>query len=148
MSGYVSTGDQAVASPTDTVLTLVASTSTRGRLKKATLSSDATPADNALAWILQRFTAGGTGSAVTPTPLDPGDAAAQLAAAENHTTEPTYTSAAILDEFAMNQRSLVERFYEEGFEPVVPATSGNGIGWQPVHSSFTGTVKATNIHTE
>ena len=63
----------------------------RGKLYDVIFGSEATPADNAFRYIVQRITAAGTSTAVTPQALDPGDAATEFDAGENHTIEPTYT---------------------------------------------------------
>src|SRR5262245_28658915 len=144
---YSISGARAVASPTKTLLTLVGGTTIRPQLFDLVIGSTATPADNALEFILQRFTAGGTGTAVTPEPLDPADPAAIATAAVNHTVEPTYTSGKILMDIAMNQRATQRWVPAPGREIKVPATSANGLGLQPVHSSFTGSVTGT-IHFE
>src|SRR3990167_6118513 len=66
--------------------------------------SDATPADNAAEYVLQRYTVDGTSTAVVPQPLDFADAAALSEAGEAHSAEPTYTSALILLALMQNQR--------------------------------------------
>lgn len=142
---YSIDGSQAVASPTDSVLGLTSATTIRPEIYHFVLGVSATPADNALQWLLQRYTAAGTGDAVTPHALDPADPASLASAAENHTAEPTYTSAAIVANFAVNQRASFPWYAREGREIKLPATAANGVGVQPVHSSFTGVVEAT-IH--
>jgi hypothetical protein len=142
---YSINGSAAVASPTKTTLTLVSSTTIRPEIFDLILGSTATPADNALQWLLQRFTAAGTVTAVTPTALDPGNPAATATAGKNASAEPTYTAGAILLEIAMNQRSTQRWVAAPGGELILPATGANGVGVQPVHASFTGTVNVT-IH--
>lgn len=144
---YSIDGAQAVASPTDTVLGITTTTAIRPALYDIIFGSNATPADNALQWLLQRSTAAGTSTAVTPQALDSGDPAATATAGENHTAEPTYTSNAILLNISANQRSTQRWVASPGGEIILPATANNGAGMQPVHASFTGEVQVT-IHYE
>jgi hypothetical protein len=144
---YSIDGAQAVAGTTASVLGLTSTAAIRPRIYDLIFGSNATPADNALNWLLQRYTAAGTATAVTPQPLDPADPAATASAGENHTAEPTYTSNAILLNISANQRSTQRWVASPGGELVLPATAANGVGVQPVHSSFTGEVQTT-IHYE
>ena len=92
------------------------------------LGSEASPADNAFLYVLQRFTAAGTNTAVTPSALDPADAATESDAGENNTIEPTYTATLILLEVPLNQRATFRWVAAPGSELVSPATASNGIG--------------------
>ena len=145
MAAYSIDGSQAVASPADTTMSLAADGTTprRNKISEFTIGSEATPADNALVHTLQRLTAEGTFTAVTPQPLDPADAAALSDAGENHTVEPTYTANEILHKIAMNQRATYRWVAAPGKEFVLPATANNGAGWFSDHASFTGVV---NVH--
>jgi len=112
-----------------TVLGLDGTTTARGFVYDLIMGSDATPADNAAEFNLQRFaTANGTGTAVTPQPLDPADGAARLSATEAHSTEPTYTANAIMLHWAQNQRATFRWVAAPGGEIIVPATSDSGVG--------------------
>ena len=64
----------------------------RGKFYDIIFGSDATPADNAFNYQVQRFTAAGTSTAVTPQPLDAADFATESTAGKNHTIEPTRSS--------------------------------------------------------
>lgn len=145
MRHYSISGSRAVASPTATLLGLTSTTTIRPRIYDILMGSSATPADNALEWLLQRYTAAGTATSVTPHGLDPGDPAASATAGKNHTVEPTYTAGAILLDVAINQRSTQRWVAAPTGEFVLPATGANGAGLQPVHASFTGNVIGT-IH--
>jgi hypothetical protein len=90
--------------------------------------SEAAAADNPFLYVLQRCTTAGTSTAVVPQPLDPADAATETDAGENHTIDPTYTSAAIMMEVALNQRATFRWVAAPGSELVAPATASNGIG--------------------
>ena len=107
----------------------------RGKFYDVILGSEATPADNPFRWIIQRCTALGTSTAVTPQGIDPGDAATESDAGENHTVEPTYTSNAILLAIGLNQRATFRWVAAPGGELVYPATASNGLGVQTPTSS-------------
>ncbi len=110
----------------------------RGEIYEMLLSSSGTPADNALLWRVQRFTAAGTTTAYTPTPLDPQDPVSLCAGGVTATIEPTYTSAKILFSIALNQRAS-HRWIGDPRGPLkIPATASNGAGIYAVHASFTG----------
>jgi hypothetical protein len=127
----------------DSVLGITSTTAIRPRLYDIIFGSYASPADNAIQWFLQRNTAAGTGDAVTPAKLDPGDPAATATSLANHTVEPTYTAGEILLNIVANQRSTQRWVAAPGGELVAPATASNGLGLQPAHASFTGLVEAT-----
>ena len=97
--------------------------------------SEASPADNAFLYIVQRCTALGTSTAVTPSPIDPADAATESDAGENHTIEPTYTANLVLLAIALNQRATFRWVAAPGGELVTPATASNGLGVQTPTSS-------------
>ena len=107
----------------------------RGKLYYLVLGSEASPADNAFQYIVQRCTALGTSTAVTPQPLDPADAATESDAGENHTAEPTYTSNAVLLAVGLNQKATFQWRAPAGDEIVYPATASNGLGIQTPTSS-------------
>ena len=89
-----------------------------------------TPADQQLVLTVQRCTAAGTSTGVTPQPLDPADAATESDAGENHTVEPTYTASAILLNVGLHQRNTLVWYAPPGGELVTPATASNGLGFQ------------------
>lgn len=142
MARYSVDGSQNVASPDDSTLTITADATRPRRMKvyDFTIGSEATPADNALVHTVQRCTAAGTATAVTPLPLDPADAATESDGGENHTIEPTYTADAILFKAAFNQRATYRWVAAPGGELVLPATASNGAGFFTTHASFTGLV--------
>ena len=143
---YSVDGTQAVASPTDTVLGITSTTAIRPEIYDVIFGSSASPADNAIQWLMRRNTAAGSGgSAVTPNALDPDDPSSLTTAHENHGTEPTYTSNSELMNLVANQRSTQRWVAAPGGEMKIPATTAAGIGIEPTHSSFTGSVEAT-IH--
>ncbi len=92
------------------------------------MGSDATPADNAAEYNLQRYTVDGTSTAVTPVALDPADPAALAEAGEAHSVEPTYTANAVLLNWSQNQRATFRWVAAPGSEMVIPATTDSGVG--------------------
>ena len=95
------------------------------------------PADQVTVYTVGRITADGTGSAVTPSPLDAADRASQCTCLENHTSEPTYTSGGELLELPLNHRATFRWVAAPGGELVTPATDNNGIGMKAIHASAT-----------
>src|SRR5436190_6417615 len=67
--------------------------------------SEASPADNAFAYVVQRTTTAGTLTGVTPKPLDFADAVTESDAGENVTIEPTYTAGEVMLSISLNQRA-------------------------------------------
>ena len=90
-------------------------------------------ADNPFLWRILRISGAVTSSAVTPSPLDPADAAALTDAGENVTSNPTL--GVELAQVALNQRNTYRWQASPGSELVAPATAGNGMGWQPTTST-------------
>lgn len=149
MDSYAANGTIAAvtASPGDTALALIASILTRAKIHYLTVSVGGTPvSDNVLQWLIQRFTADGTGTAVTPTLIDSGAPAAQLSAKQGYTAEPTYSTT--LFDVAVHQRSLWQWNSAPGKEIVIPAASGNGVGITPIHASYGGSAQAIAHWTE
>src|SRR3972149_1983306 len=111
-----------------TMLALDGTTTTRGRLYDIIVGSDATPADNAWEWNIRRFAVNnGTGTAVTPNPLDMADAAAEIDGTFNHSVEPSITANSELLQVAMNQSATFRWVAAPGGEAIIPATSDSGI---------------------
>jgi hypothetical protein len=119
----------------DTILALISATTIKPKIYDLIVGSDATPADNAASYHLQRFSAAGTSTAVTPRPLDPDDPAALASAGENHTVEPTYTANLVLLNFSLNQRATFRWVAAPGGEIILPATANNGVGLRTIVSS-------------
>lgn len=107
----------------------------RGKWYDVIFGSEASAADNPFLYIVQRCTALGTSTSVTPQPLDPADAATESDAGENHTIEPTYTANAVLLAIALNQRATFRWVAPPSGELVYPATASNGLGVQTPTSS-------------
>lgn len=114
------------------ILGLTSAATIRPKVYDLILGSDATPADNAAEYVLQRYTAPGTLTSVTPQALDPGDPSSLASAGEAHSAEPTYTANAIMLQWAQNQRATFRWVAAPGGEIVLPATANNGVGVQVI----------------
>lgn len=107
----------------------------RGKIYDMIFGCEGAAADNPFLYVVQRFTAAGTSTAVTPRPLDPADAATEADAGQNHTVEPTYTANQELLDIALNQRATFRWQQDPAYGLVYPATASNGIGIQTPTSS-------------
>lgn len=145
MRAYSVSGPNASGSATKSMVTIIASTTTRPRIYEVILGSQATPADQAAQYALTRFTAVGTaGSNPTPLPLDPSNVASIATAGITHSAEPTYTASSDLLTVGLNQRATFRWVASPGRELVCPATAANGIGARLV-AATTALVQWANV---
>ena len=107
------------------------------------MGSEASPTDSVNQWVVQRITADGTVTGVTPAPLDAADAAASAQGGENCTVEPTYTANTVMLSIPLNTRATFRWVAAPGSELVAPATNEAGFGFKtPTASSTACTVTA------
>lgn len=141
---------QRTASTTASLGTMTADATRPRRLKVYDLiiGSEATPADAAILWTVQRCTAAGTSTSVTIAYADPGDSATEYDAGENHTIEPTYTANTILLNIPLNQRATFRWVAAPGGELVMPQTASNGFGIQTDTISTGTPVITATVHAE
>lgn len=111
-----------------TILGLTSATTIRPKIYFVQLGSYGTPQDYAAEYAIQRYTAAGTSTAVTPQALDPGNPAALASAGEAHSAEPTYTANAVLLSIPKHLRATYQWHCKDGKELVLPATAANGAG--------------------
>lgn len=139
MSEYSTRGSMALAAA-KTVLSVIAATTVRPKISDIVLSSPSSPNDYSAEFFLQRFSADGTGTSVTPQPLDFNEVAARATSKHTYTAEPTLTANEILLQFAHNQRATVRWVAQPGKELVIPALAGDGIALlcNAVSTQFTG----------
>ena len=141
MARYSASGSQTLqssASGDATALSFAAqSTAHRCVVYEMWFGNSGAPADQVTVYTVARITADGTGSAVTPSPLDAADRASQCTCLENHTAEPTYTSGGELLEMPLNHRATFRWVAAPGGELITPATDNNGIGMKAIHASAT-----------
>jgi hypothetical protein len=118
----------------------------RGKFYDLIFGSEASPADNPFLWTVQRCTALGTSTGVTPTAIDPGDAATESDAGENHTIDATQTAGAILLAIALNQRATFRWVAAPGGELTYPATASNGLAINTPTSSAVAVTATVNYN--
>lgn len=138
MARYVTSGSMALVAGKAT-LSVIAAATVRPKIYDIVLSSSSTPNDYSADFQIQRFTADGTATAVTPQAIDPADPAAVATSKHTYTIDPTLTAGALLLRIAHNQRATVRWVAAPGGELVVPATAGNGAALQcnAVSTQFT-----------
>lgn len=145
---YAEVGDQN-ATAANSILGLTSAATIRPKIYEIIVGCADTPADQAYNYYMQRYTAAGTSTAVTPKPLDPGDPASLASAGSNHTVEPTYTAAEVMQSASVNQQATWRWVVppEEGI--TLPATAANGVGlFFKVVSGGTALCQATFYHEE
>lgn len=113
----------------------------RALITFASFGSGATPADGIFLFEIQRSTTAATGTAFTPVPLNPADAACVTLGKTNNTVQGTNTASAIVLSLPLNQRATAEWYAPPGGELIIPATATNGFHFNTPTTS--GTVDAT-----
>lgn len=143
MGARYSVDGQDTNTASTSILGITGGTGVRIAVYDLICGSDATPADNAAEYVLQRSTAAGTSTAVTPRPLDLDAPAAVTTAGEAHTVEPTYTADLIMLQWAQNQRATFRWVAAPGGEIIVPADANAGLGVQVI--TVAGSAVNTNV---
>jgi len=141
------------ASPGKTLVNLTALTGAatlkRGWIYEWEVGADGAPnaTDCAITWEFMRNTTVGTGTALTPSPMDLADTAAGLVATGNHTAEPTLGVS--LMAVALNQRNS-QRWIarDEKSSMIVPATTVTGIGCRAYSPTYASTGVVTLFFAE
>lgn len=122
-------GDNLAAQNSATVpqAQLVATAAVRPKLYDLMLGSPSTPADQAASWVIKRSSTASTGgTAVTPSPIDPGDPVSLTTAmVAPSMTGPTL--GVVLLQWAQNLRATYRWVSAPGKELVAPATANNGL---------------------
>lgn len=139
MPKYSVEGNAATSTTLSTVAAANASAATQLRRMKhffVSIGFSGTPGDVTIEMIGQRYTADGTPSAVTPTPLDPADAAALGVGSEDNSVEPTYAAGQVWLSVPVHQRNTLI-FYAPENPFITPAADEDGLGWQADASSGT-----------
>lgn len=146
---YAIEGSQAVGNPA-TILGVTGGTAIKPGISRIIITLDpaATIADVTIGGTLQRTTAAGTSTAITPRPLDPGDPAAVSTAGHDHTVEPTYTSGAELLVTSWNMRDKLDFQCYPGDEIYATLSSANGLGFKLNHGSSTVLMNGTIFFVE
>lgn len=141
---------QAITTTYKSLVTTGGATSSprRGKLYDLLIGTNGTPADNVMQFDIQRNTTTVTGTAVTPNPLDPADAAATTVVNANNSAQPTITSNSDLFYIGLNQRASYRWVCAPGSELVWPATTSNGLTVLALSPAYTGTATATILFLE
>jgi len=126
-SQYAVEGSVAVAG--DSPLTVIGSATVMPGIFYVMLGSESSPVDATIIAVVKRFTADGTGSVVTPEPLQADDRAANVTAKQTYTVEPTYAGVPYLN-ICLNQKLIYQWFAREGGELIGAKAAGDGIGLQ------------------
>ena len=144
MRRYGATGAQTPNTTTyKSILQLTGATTFRFGLYDVVFSTNGTPADNDITYGIQRTTADGTDTAVTPAPPDPADPASLVTAGEDASSEPTDASIIPLLEVGVHQRATFRWAAAPGGEIIVAAVANEGLTLQSLSSAFTGKTLAT-----
>ena len=148
MGKYSAIGECANTANT-TIINLFGSAAVRPKIYDLIIGSDASAADNATEYNLQRTTAVGTeGSGFTPVPLDSLTVASTADAGVGvFGAEPTYTANAVLLEVALNQRATFRWVAAPDGQIILTAASGNGVGVRSITTSAAINVSVT-LHFE
>lgn len=126
MAKYSTRGSMALIAA-DTMLSVISATTVRPKIYDIVLSSASTPNDYVAEFYLQRFSADGTGTSVTPKPLDFADPVSISTSKHTYTIEPTLTADEILLQLAHNLRATVRWVAAPGSELIIPALAGDGL---------------------
>lgn len=110
------------------ILGLTSAATIRPKIFEVLGTSYGTPNDYQAKYVLNRYTAAGTATAVTPTEHDPGDPASLASAGSAHSAEPTYTAGKELLVISRNMRHPYRWVCIPGRELILPATAANGAG--------------------
>lgn len=130
------------------VLGLIGGTGVIVRVAELNVGQDDHSAANEVIYSLQRFTASGTGTGATPEPLNAALALAAGATAKvNHTVEPTYAGAKVL-EVSIHQKAAYRWLSSPGGEPVSAQSADNGWGFAVRSAAYTGLVRVAAHHAE
>ena len=132
----------------DTSLSVIASATARPGISEIIFGSSATPNDYSVHFQLQRFSADGTGTAVTPQPLDFNERPAIATSKHTYTVEPTNTANEILLNLGHNQRATPRWVAQPGREVWAPALAGDGLGLRCIAISTVFVVELTMFFTE
>jgi len=142
-------GSQQPLTTTMKTQTLIYTTSNsliRGRCVEIAVGADGAPnsTDCQIVYAIQRYTTtSGTGTAATPNPKDPADAATIHLSKVNFTAEPTYSGTLIVWSRALNQRASMQWVAPDQDAGLRwAATADVGLGAVALSPTYTGNVLA------
>ena len=123
---YSVTSGDVTGAAAKTILAIIGTAARRPRLIQVIIGCSGAPADNVAKFRIQRFTADGTGTGVTPEVCDSGDGAASCTAKMAYSAEPTYTSGGGIV-LPLNQRATLVYNVPVAYMPPIGAAAGIGI---------------------
>jgi len=112
------------------ILTAATATLTSAKVFEFGLGTNGTPAENALEWIVERQTAAGTATAITPNALNSVNRAAGTVGAANATAEGTITANSALFYKGIHQRASYRWVASPDSELIIPATNLAGFAFR------------------
>lgn len=143
----VSDATQTTNTTTAKTIAVIGTTTGAGVIRPAIydviVGAPGTPADNAIRYGIQRFTAAGTTTAKTAAPLDTSDVAALAVCGVDATIEPTLTAATILVVIAANQRATFRWVAAPDGELKGIGTTANGLAITSLSPAYTGSTFAS-----
>lgn len=149
---YSDSGNQATTTSSNkTATSIISIAGLRPQIYGFTIGADGAPnsTDCSMVWSLQAFSADGTGTGVTPYPLDPGYQAAKASAKNNYTVEPTYTASDyVWGPMGINQRASFQIWLPPGGEIVIVGTASNGMGMEVKSTNYGGQADCVLYHLE
>jgi len=149
MAKYNLTGSVAPAATTS-ALNVTGGTGLRMRIERFTLWTTGVPSSDAGVRVAgRRSTTAGTGTSVTPTPLDEREAAAEATALSALSAEPTYSTASGNDwiDISFNPRNSKEfQAWDQEARIVSPPTASNGLGFQITTAGGALTLVGVSLH--
>jgi hypothetical protein len=131
-----------------TIVSLESAATGRGQLFELELGADGPPnaTDCQIVYGVSRQTVTGTGTASTPNPMNPADAASRTTSKINHTIEPTVTANSMIFAAALNQRASQRWIAAPGKELIWPNTSANGLVAQALSPTYAAPVLVTTFY--
>jgi hypothetical protein len=142
VGNYSAQGDNTVTGSEITCLSLTAAAASprRGEIYEFQYGFSGT-LENSMCYLrVSRCTDAGTGSGVTPSPLDQDDAASTIVATRNHTAEPSGLTPDMFD-MPLNTQAKDRWVSVPGRGLIIPATTTDGFAFsvrQASGSTFTG----------
>lgn len=150
MASFAASGNNTLTTTRKTVLGLTqpATATALGKVHRIHLGSVGTPTDASIEWQIQRTSAAGTSTSVTPVDEDDSGSSPTILAKSAHSVEPTYVASTVLFDEGINQRSAFTIMLAPEHYWRMQVTNNRGIGVGALHASFTGTCNAVGAWEE
>ena len=146
---YASTGIQtALGTADDFMLAVTGGTGVVVSIYHVLLATEGTPIDEMVTYSVFKVTDKGTGTGVTPEPLDAIRAlAAEAAGTEEHTVDPTTTGIALI-EVPVHTRATFQWMAPPGGEMISALAADDGYACAARAPTYTAVCRATIFHEE